>query len=839
MGKGIKEAFSFQLTAYSGGHQPGLANKTDCCKLPAASCKLVSLSYPALYIPDSGLLTSLPREAPNRFVAGRSTRANFCVPDGAWSREQFCIRIEPGASYLEQLSQKVPTLVNGKRVDAPHRLKHGDMISVSSTGLVYLERADPRYGKAPAAEDAGLTRKEDGRAAAERVAAPGELPLDRDAIIGRDRSQVDLALDHPRVSRRHAQVVVSQGRVSLRDLSSSNGTFVNGERIDGFRVLQIDDRIDIGPYSFRFTGRSLVQSSREGNLRIVGYNLSRTVRSHAGGNAKIRILDNVTLVVEPREFVCILGASGSGKSTLMHALSARAPADSGQVFLNDVSLYANFQALKQGIAFVPQQDVLHESLTLSQALTFTAQLRLPPDTPPAGIKAAVASALDRVDLGPRAATLIGNLSGGQKKRASLANEIVSRPNLLFLDEVTSGLDEGTDWEMMKLFRRMAGDGMTIVCVTHTVANVEDFCHKIVVMANPGVLAFYGTPAEARKYFGVDKLGDVYRVLASKSGEEWRDQYQQSPECKRYITSRLGPPPGGAEKAPAPADQGNWLKNSLPEARRQFGILARRYGELVFSDRKTLGLAAAQSLLVGILLTLVFGTVESTGPKPSFLLFFLGISCLWYGCNNAAKEIVKERPIYRLERDVNLSVASYVLSKMALLSVVGLGQVTLLLAVVAVFSGIPGGSGQFVAMSVTMLAGTATGLLLSAVSRTNDQASTLVPIALIPQILLAGVIVPNLPTLANFLAHTVVSGFWVYKSMAAILKTDSSETSLALFILLLHTVACLFASGYILFVRDARGELIYGKAIGRWVKQASQAKGAASPGKARPAAAAKP
>jgi hypothetical protein len=122
--------------------------------------------------------------------------------------------------------------------------------------------------------------------------------------------------------------------------------------------------------------------------------------------------------------------------------------------------------------------------------------------------------------------------------------------------------------------------------------------------------------------------------------------------------------------------------------------------------------------------------------------------------------VKERPIYRLERDMSLSVASYVVSKMALLSVVGLGQIILLFQVVAVFTGIPGGSRQLTAMFVTMLAGTATGLLLSAVSSTNDQASTLVPIALIPQILLAAVIVPDLPPVADFMAHTRISGFWV-------------------------------------------------------------------------------
>jgi ABC-type multidrug transport system ATPase subunit len=807
--------------------------------------------YPAIYIPATDLFASLPRSSYDRFVAGSDPSANLCLPDPAWAREQFSIRVDQRGTILEAISEVTPTQVNDAPVAGSRILQHGDKISAGSIAIIYLDRADSRYRKPPATAMAGpptlfhipqqalstgkaetpdplLTTRmatTSQPAPAERVTAPGELALDRDAIIGRDAAKVTLVLDHPRVSRRHAQVVVTRGRVSLRDLGSSNGTFVNGVRIDGFRLLQVDDRIDIGPYSFRFTGRSLTQSSSEGNLRIVAYNLSRTVRSRAGADQSIRILDKVTLVVEPREFVCILGASGSGKSTLMHALSARSPADSGQVFLNNVSLYANFQALKQGIAFVPQQDVLHESLTLREALSFTAQLRLPPDTSATGIAAAVNRALERVDLGTRAQTVIGHLSGGQQKRASLANEIVSQPNLLFLDEVTSGLDEGTDWEMMKLFRRMADDGMTIVCVTHTVANVEDFCHKIVVMANPGVLAFYGTPAEARRYFRVEKLGDLYRELASRTGEQWRGAYLQSEEFKRYVQLQIATSPPAADRAPVPADQDSVLKR-VSEAARQFEILSRRYGNLIFSDRKTLGLAAMQSLMVGVALTMVFGTVSS-GPKQFSLLFFLGISSFWYGCNNAAKEIAKELPIYRLERDVNLSVVSYVLSKMALLSVVGLGQVALLFVIVSAITGIPGSAGaQFWAMSIAMLTGTATGLLLSAVSSTTDQASTLIPIALIPQILLAGVIVPDLPTMADLMAHTMVSGFWIYRAMSSILNNEHGKVSLAIVILLIHTAVCFAASCFILFVRDARAGMVYGKAISKWVKQAGKAQGQA-------------
>src|SRR5262245_51640180 len=124
-------------------------------------------SYPALYLPASGALTSLPRATPSRFVVGRSARANLCMPDVAWSREQFAIQVEPGACYLEQLSQKVPTLVNGARLDGRRRLQHGDTITVTATSLVFLE--------SPIDEEAGLTRKAetDDAPGAEKVMAPG------------------------------------------------------------------------------------------------------------------------------------------------------------------------------------------------------------------------------------------------------------------------------------------------------------------------------------------------------------------------------------------------------------------------------------------------------------------------------------------------------------------------------------------------------------------------------------------------------------------------------------------------------------------------------------------
>jgi ABC transport system ATP-binding/permease protein len=228
-----------------------------------------------------------------------------------------------------------------------------------------------------------------------------------------------------------------------------------------------------------------------------------------GSASPQRILHAASLRILPSEFVCIIGANGSGKSTLLNILAGRALPSEGTVLLNDVDLHANFEALKQDIAFVPQQDVLHEQLTLRQALGYVARLRLPPDTSAAQRRAAVDEAARSVDLFDRLDQRVGSLSGGQKKCASLASEILNRPSVLLLDEVTSGLDESTDWEIMRLLRRLADEGMTIIVVTHTLANVTKFCDKVICMRGYGLLTFIGAPVDVLDFFGAHRLGEVF------------------------------------------------------------------------------------------------------------------------------------------------------------------------------------------------------------------------------------------------------------------------------------------------------------------------------------------
>ena len=232
-----------------------------------------------------------------------------------------------------------------------------------------------------------------------------------------------------------------------------------------------------------------------------------------------------TYVSSRLNFVAIIGANGSSKSTLMNIMAGRKLPCEGAVLLNDRDLHANFQTVKQDIAFVPQQDVLHEQLTLRQALDYTAQLRLPPDTTVEQRHAAVNDAARSVDLLDRLDQHIGALSGGQKKCASLANEILNRPSLLLLDEVSSGLDESADWQIMRLLRSLADDGITIIVVTHTLANVTEFCDKVICMGRGGQPTFVGAPSEALEFFSVHRLGEVFDRTDELGAGYWRARFE--------------------------------------------------------------------------------------------------------------------------------------------------------------------------------------------------------------------------------------------------------------------------------------------------------------------------
>jgi ABC-type multidrug transport system ATPase subunit/ABC-type multidrug transport system permease subunit len=715
---------------------------------------------------------------------------------------------------LTPLSRSNKTLLNDQPVEGPAALKVGDRVRLGYSGptvevlaaevahvQTVMEARPVKEAEAPAAEPAG-----DFGATAQ--AAPQHLallrgsvgarpmPIGQGGVIGRTKG-VEFFLDHPHISRQHARVSVKGNGVSLTDLGSANGTFVNGKRVDKQVWLNKGDRIDVGPFSLQFDGQALVSRSRSNNIELVGRKLRRVVKDRATG-APLTLLHDINLVIRPREFVCLLGPSGSGKTTLLAMLSGRNPPDRGAVLVNGQDLYENFAALKQDIAMVPQKDVLHDSLAVGSALRYTAELRLPPDTGSEEIAGSVSDILEVVGLTKRSGTLIRHLSGGQVKRASLANELMARPSLLFLDEVTSGLDEQTDHEMMELFREVANGGKTVVCITHSLANVEATCHLVVILTEGGRLAFVGTPDEAKQYFGVPRLGDVYNKLGSRKAEEWQADFKASPFHARYVRGRLPDLQDDEEEIPQALPA---VDRTRVNPLRQAWVLTRRYVAVWRGDPMALLAMLGQALLVALLLGAVFGRLDKVenpferASRTRNLLFLLNVSCFWFGCNNAAKELVKERVIYTRERAFNLRIDSYLFSKLAVLILIALVQVVMLFGIARLWCDPPGSmAGQWLILSVLAVAGTALGLLISASAKTEEVAVALVPVAVMPQIILAGVIAP-LTGAAKWLAKGFITAHWGSQGLESLLpdgdlkllKIDAVDYSAQLIVIAAHAI----------------------------------------------------
>ncbi|MGE3771964.1 MAG: ATP-binding cassette domain-containing protein, partial [Gammaproteobacteria bacterium] len=577
-------------------------------------------------------------------------------------------------------------LVNGKPATDATPIQHGDWVTVGD--IVYQvrlsQRADaptvpaPRPAAAPSAS------------AAPPVPPRASMSGGTQVLIGRHRD-CTLAIDSPLVSRQHARLTMTDGRWQLEDLGSINGSFVNGRRIREPVALNVGDRVGIATFLYRFTGDGLHADGQEGRVRIEALGITKTVKDRSSGQSR-KLLDDISLVIEPGEFVVIFGGSGSGKSTLLDTLNGRRPATGGRVLYNGMDFYSSFDVFRSSIGYVPQQDIVHRRIKMRRALEYTARLRLPADTAAHEIAAYLDEVLASVRLQEQAGLLIDTpapLSGGQLKRVSLAAELIAKPGVLFLDEVTSGLDAGTDRQMMQTFAELADGGKTIVCVTHTLENIG--ACQLVTLLHRGRLAYFGPPAEAQDYFKLKRLSDIYDVLDTRPPEHWAERFAASPQRQRYVEQRLS----AAALAP-PAATSAPLVLSTPQRRSGFWhqtrILTRRYVDLMLGDKRNLAILLLQAPLIGG----VIGTVFDTGGPPAAqavaqgqVAFMLVLSAIWFGCLNSAREIVKELPVYLRERSVNLGLAPYILSKLPPLATLCFVQCLLLLAVVSATLTLPG------------------------------------------------------------------------------------------------------------------------------------------------------
>ncbi len=606
---------------------------------------------------------------------------------------------------------------------------------------------------------------------------PQAVAVDGVVLIGRDRRLVDLFLDHPTVCQRHAKVHRRGDSVVVADLRSSYGTFVDGHRVRRETLLSRGSRLAIGPFQFLFDGKALVPSAAGSTeLSICCVGVKRVVTDRVTSRP-LTLLHDITLAIRPKELVCLIGPSGSGKSTLLSVLSGRVSPDGGRVVYGGRDLHAEFESLKHDLAVVPQREALHNALTVQQSLWYAAGLRLPSDTANHELTNIVNSLLKEVGLESRRAVRVRDLSGGQLKRISLANEIAHRPNLVFLDEVTSGLDELGDEDMMKLFRSLADNGRSVVCITHNTLNIERNAHVVVVLTAGGRLACLGAPAEVCRYFDVARLGDVYAALSKRQPADWESRFKGHPLRKQYIDSRM-PEAVLRETQRMPGGGFKSVSSRRPiHFTRQFRFLSGRIAALQILDLKSLAVAIGQAVFVGLMLCALFGDLRRADDAATELMncrnaaFLLLVSAFWLGCNNAAPEVVKERLLFERERAVSVSAGTYYLAKLIVLGGMAITQAVIVFAMMAAFchfphdSGFPGFATQAGTAAFVGLLGTFMGLAISSQSRTEELAVRTVPIVLIPQIVLADVIA-TLDGWLLWIGRLLVSTFWSFRAFTS-------------------------------------------------------------------------
>lgn len=551
-----------------------------------------------------------------------------------------------------------------------------------------------------------------------------------DNSIGR-ASNCDIKLRNIAVSRLHAGIRCAGGECYLFDNKSVNGVFVNGIKLEKPYRLNDKDIFTILNTTFIFSqGRIFYKVKTEGiALEIRGLNKEISVR-----HGKKTILDSVDCSIGANEFVAIIGGSGAGKTTLMTAMSGFDTDVTGNVYCNGINLRENFQTLKNVIGFVPQQDIIYENLTLKKMLYYTAKLKMPEDTSGREIEERIADVLSMVELSEHQDTFIRRLSGGQKKRASIAVELLANPGLFFLDEPTSGLDPGTEQHLMQTLNRLSKEQeKTIVMVTHTTSNLH-LCDKVIIMGRGGKLCYCGKPDGIKDFFYTEDIVQVYDMITDNS-QMWEKRFRDSG------INILGCESG--------VDSGKEIKPRKVSSFNQFKVLTGRYLSLIKNDITRLLMIFLQPVLIGILMALVAedGIYEKMFETRS-ILFALMSAGIWMGLFNTIQEIYKERVILKREYMGNLKLPVYMLSKYIVQAVIALLQSFILILVFVLIKGKPECQGVIlsnavlemaVTIFVTIYASAGFGLLVSAISKNGDRAMIIAPFILIFQLLFSGIL----------------------------------------------------------------------------------------------------
>ncbi|GAA2717993.1 MULTISPECIES: FHA domain-containing protein [Streptomyces] len=559
----------------------------------------------------------------------------------------------------------------------------------------------------------------------------------RTVRIGRAADN-DFVVDDLTVSRYHAQLrALPGGEHEIVDVGSHNGTYLNGTRVQHAPVLP-GDIIGIGHSAFCLVGDELQEFVDTGEVSLDVQQLSVSV-----DEGRKTLLDDVSFPVGAKSLLAVVGPSGAGKSTLLNALTGLRPADRGTVLYDGRDLYRDYAELRSRIGLVPQDDILHAQLTVRRALRYAAELRFPGDTARGEREARVEEVIAELGLEQRAGQAIHSLSGGQRKRVSVALELLTKPSLLFLDEPTSGLDPGMDRSVMTMLRELADDGRTVIVVTHSVLSL-DVCDRLLVLAPGGRTAFYGPPGDTLGFFGFAQWPQAFEAFENQRERDWAGEFRASPLHRQYIasaTERPRPLVGGAPAAEPlqPVKAQSWGA--------QLWTLMRRYVRALSSDRTFLAIMIALPILTGAMARLSAGVRFASADKANTVLLILCVGGVLTGAANSVRELVKERVIYQRERAVGLSRSAYVMSKIVVLGLITVAQAVVLSVVGlgGVDTRAPGGKGVFapplveMTLAVALLSFTSMllGLVVSALVRREEVTMPLLVLITLVQVVFCG------------------------------------------------------------------------------------------------------
>jgi ABC transport system ATP-binding/permease protein len=637
------------------------------------------------------------------------------------------------------------TVVNARSAPAPH--------AVPPTEVTMLDARAPQGANFATRFIKRLTPK----------ATPSTKPAGS-VTIGR-ASDNDIVVPDVLASRYHATLTLTPLGAEVRD-TSVNGTFVNGTRV-GSAILSEGDVVTLGNIDLVVSGGLLVRRSETEAATSTGGLEVRNVQ-YVVENGK-QLLSDISLTARPGTLTAVIGGSGAGKSTLARLIAGYTTPSSGSVTFEGHDIHAEYASLRSRIGMVPQDDVVHRQLTVNQALSYAAELRLPPDTGKADRTKVVSQVLEELDMTKHAHTRVDKLSGGQRKRASVALELLTGPSLLMLDEPTSGLDPALDLQVMTMLRQLADAGRVVLVVTHSLSYL-DVCDQVLLVAPGGKTAYCGPPDGIGDVMGTTNWAKIFSQVGADPDEANR----------RFREREESQPPS---KSDEPADLGEPVHTSIP---RQISTIARRQVRLVVADRAYFVFLALLPFILGALSLTVPGNTgfrpagpHGTPDEAAQILALLLPAAAFMGVALTIRDLVGERAIFQREQAVGLSTTAYLLAKTLVFCGFAVLQAAIVTTIVVGGKGAPSqgavllghstlaATGElFLTVAAACVASAVLGLAISSLVRSSEQIMPLFVVAVMAQLVLCGGMVPVTGRLGLDQLSWLMPARWGYAAAAS-------------------------------------------------------------------------